>query len=110
MRIASGNPKGESWQDQQVAIGRRAELAFVRARAAGEQTVAHFTAEELARCAALPKRYDDAGIGFVDASIAAMAERQRIAAIAATPPWRRAGSGSCDGPAIVVVAAWFHPA
>lgn len=65
-------------------LGRRAELAFVQALADGELTVVHFTAEDLARCAALLKTYGDAAIGFVDASVAAVAERLKITTILTT--------------------------
>lgn len=44
----------------------------------------HFTPDDLARCVTLLKTYDDAAIGFVDASIAAIAERLKITTILTT--------------------------
>ena len=68
----------------QSHLGRSVELAFVKALAAGELTVVHFTADDLARCVALLKTYGDAEIGFVDASVAAIAERLKITTILTT--------------------------
>ena len=65
-------------------LGRGVELAFVQALADGELTVVHFTADDLARCAGLLKTYGDAAIGFVDASVAAIAERLKITKILTT--------------------------
>jgi hypothetical protein len=65
-------------------LGRRAELAFVKALADGELTVVHFTFEDLARCVALLKTHGEAAIGFVDASVAAIAERLKITTILTT--------------------------
>jgi hypothetical protein len=65
-------------------LGPRAEMAFVRSLAEGELSVAHFTAQDLSRCVALLETYRDARIGFVDASVAALAERLRIARILTT--------------------------
>jgi predicted nucleic acid-binding protein len=65
-------------------LGRRVELAFVKALAGGELTIVHFTADDLTRCVALLKTYADAAIGFVDASVAAIAERLRITTILTT--------------------------
>lgn len=65
-------------------LGRLAELAFVRALADGELTVVHFTAGDLARCVALLKTYGDAAIGFVDSSVAAIAERLKVTKIVTT--------------------------
>lgn len=65
-------------------LGRRAELALVKALAEGELTVVHFTAADLARCVELLETYADAAIGFVDASVAAVAERLKIREILTT--------------------------
>jgi predicted nucleic acid-binding protein len=65
-------------------LGGRAELAFVRSLAGGELPMAHLTAGDLKRCVALLETYEDAGIGFVDASVAAIAERLRVSAILTT--------------------------
>ena len=65
-------------------LGRRAELTFVKALADGELTVVHFTPADLVRCVTLLKTYGDAAIGFVDASVAAIAERLKITTILTT--------------------------
>jgi len=65
-------------------LGRRVELTFVKALADGELSVVHFTQDDLARCVTLLKTYGDAAIGFVDASVAAIAERLRITTILTT--------------------------
>ena len=65
-------------------LGRRAELAFVKALADGELTIAHFTPDDLAQCVTLLKTYGDAAIGFVDASVAAIAGRLKITKILTT--------------------------
>jgi predicted nucleic acid-binding protein len=47
-------------------------------------TIAHFITDDLTRCVALLKTCDDAAIGFVDASVAAIAERLKITTILTT--------------------------
>ncbi len=59
----------------QTRISHEAELAFVRAVADGEFVVEHVEDSDIDRAAEVMDRYADASLGFVDASIAAMAER-----------------------------------
>ena len=63
-------------------LGPEAELAFVRSLVAGELDVEHLADSDLARTEDLLTLYGD--IGFVDATVAAMAERLRLTAIATT--------------------------
>lgn len=56
-------------------IGPAAEEAFVRALAEGEFTTEALEQEDVIRAADLLHRYADLPLGFVDATIAAMAER-----------------------------------
>ena len=56
-------------------IGPRAEAAFVRSLADGDLTVENLEPADLGRAADLMATYRDAPFGFVDASIAAIAER-----------------------------------
>jgi predicted nucleic acid-binding protein len=56
-------------------VGPLAELEFVRAVAAGEFTVEPVLDEDIARAAAIMATYADTPLGFVDASVAALAER-----------------------------------
>ena len=82
---ASGGPAPAALQVvPKVDLGRRAELALVKALADGELTVVHFTAADLSRCVELLETYADAAIGFVDASVAAVAERLKISKILTT--------------------------
>jgi predicted nucleic acid-binding protein len=63
-------------------LGPAAELAFVQSLAAGELEVEDLRRQDLARCGEVMRRYPQ--IGFVDASIVAMAERLKIDTIATT--------------------------
>jgi hypothetical protein len=63
-------------------LGASAELAFIRSVAAGELAVESVTVSDLDRSAALMNLYED--IGFVDATVIAIAERARIGTIATT--------------------------
>jgi predicted nucleic acid-binding protein len=65
-------------------LGADAERAFVKALARGELTIAHITGEDLTRCVDLLLDYRDAAIGFVDASVAAIAERLGVSTILTT--------------------------
>lgn len=65
-------------------LGRRAELTLVKALADGELAVVHFTAADLARCVQLLETHADAAVGFVDASVVAIAERLKIARLLTT--------------------------
>lgn len=63
-------------------LGAPAELAFVQSLAAGELEVEDLRRSDLARCGEVMRRYPE--IGFVDASLVAIAERLKIEAIATT--------------------------
>jgi predicted nucleic acid-binding protein len=63
-------------------LGAAAELAFAQSAAAGELEIEPLRQQDLTRCSDLMRRYPD--IGFVDATIVAMAERLRIETIATT--------------------------
>lgn len=63
-------------------LGDRAEHGFVAALAAGELDLEPLSNADLKRCEAILARYP--AIGFVDASLAAMAERLRVTTIATT--------------------------
>lgn len=56
-------------------IGARAEHAFVRAVADGEFVVEPLEAEDVERAAELMREYLDFPLGFVDATVIAIAER-----------------------------------
>lgn len=59
----------------QTRISPIAEEAFVASVADGEFVVEELEAEDIARAAALMRQYTDLPLGFVDASIVAIAER-----------------------------------
>ena len=63
-------------------LGAAAELAFVQSAAAGELEIEPLRQQDLTRCVDVMRRYPE--IGFVDATIVAVAERLKIAAIATT--------------------------
>lgn len=63
-------------------LGVGAELIFIRSMAAAELTVEAVTESDLERSADLMDAYPD--IGFVDATLIAIAERARITTIATT--------------------------
>ena len=63
-------------------LGAAAELAFVQSLAGGELDVEDLRRTDLARSGEVMRRYPE--IGFVDASIVAMAERLKIETIATT--------------------------
>ena len=66
----------------QTRLGAPAELAFVQSLAAGELDVEDLRRSDLVRCGEVMRRYP--AIGFVDASLVAIAERLQIEAIATT--------------------------
>ncbi len=63
-------------------LGPHAETAFVRSAARGELAVENLAEADLVRSAALMRDYGD--IGFVDASIVAIAERLALRTLATT--------------------------
>jgi predicted nucleic acid-binding protein len=65
-----------------VRLGPSAERRFVASLATGEVAVESLTTADLKRCASLLERHPK--IGFVDASVVAVAERLRLRTIATT--------------------------
>ena len=63
-------------------LGPDVELAFVQSVAAGDLEVEPVAAKDLSRCAEVLRRYPM--LGFVDASVVALAERLKIRAVATT--------------------------
>jgi predicted nucleic acid-binding protein len=63
-------------------LGPEAESLFVESLAAGEITVENLTAGDLVRCTDLLREFDF--LGFVDASVVAVAERLRLRSIVTT--------------------------
>ena len=63
-------------------LGPGAEAAFVRSIAAAELDVIDLTPSDWQRCTALIDRYRDLGLGLVDASVIAIAERLGVTTIA----------------------------
>lgn len=63
-------------------LGAVTEAAFVASIAAGEFGIEELTAGDWRRCAELIDRYADLGLGLVDASVVAVAERLRITTVA----------------------------
>ena len=59
----------------QTRIGVAAESAFIHAVADGEFTIEALEPEDFTRIAALMDKYADLPLGFVDASVIAIAER-----------------------------------
>ena len=63
-------------------LGPIAEVAFLRALEQGELTRIDLTTDDWGRVTELVERYADLGLGTVDASIVAIAERLEIGVIA----------------------------
>jgi len=63
-------------------LGPQAEAAFVTSIATGELAVIELTPADWARCAELIDTYTDLGLGLVDASIIAIAERLGVTTVA----------------------------
>jgi len=63
-------------------LGPDAEAAFVASIADNELAVIDLTPTDWSRCAALIARYADLGLGLVDASVIAVAERLAVTTIA----------------------------
>lgn len=58
-------------------LGSQAALDFVESLSTGAFEVDHLEPGDLRRCHELMGRYDDLGLGFVDASVMVVAERRR---------------------------------
>jgi uncharacterized protein len=65
-------------------LGPSTEAAFVASVAAGDFTIADLAPADWSRCAELTERYLDLGLGLVDASVVAIAERLGITTVAST--------------------------
>jgi predicted nucleic acid-binding protein len=65
-------------------LGQKAELAFIKSVAVGEFILENISAQDSRRSLELMKQYGDANIGFVDASVAAIAERVDASGILTT--------------------------
>lgn len=65
-------------------IGPAAEVAFVEAIAAGEFATEDLLPEDVGRAAEFMVVYADAPLGFVDASVAAIAERLGVVGVLTT--------------------------
>jgi predicted nucleic acid-binding protein len=63
-------------------LGVAAEAAFLRLVTTSAVRVVDLTADDYERCVALVEQYADLGLGFVDASIVAVAERTGVVALA----------------------------
>lgn len=63
-------------------LGPRAEAAFVASIALGEVGLIELTVVDWSRCAELIETYADLGLGLVDASVIAVAERLRLGTVA----------------------------
>lgn len=68
----------------QRRIGAHAERDFIQAVVAGEFTIEPLVTEDITRAAELMGIYADTPLGFVDASIAATAERLNIVTLLTT--------------------------
>ena len=62
--------------------GVPAEAAFLRLVTTGDVQVVDFSMDDYERCIALVEQYADLGLGFVDASIVAVAERMGVVTLA----------------------------
>jgi predicted nucleic acid-binding protein len=63
-------------------LGAAAELAFMQSAAAGELEIEALRQQDLTRCCDVMRRFPE--IGFVDATLVAVAERLKIETIATT--------------------------
>lgn len=68
----------------QTRIGAEAELAFARAAAKGEFTIEPLEPDDFERVAEVMEAYADFPLGFVDASVVAIAERLETTEILTT--------------------------
>ena len=74
-------PTEVSWAIE-AQLGPRAESKFLAEVARGLQPVEHLTLSDIAGCADLVGQYADLRLGFVDASVVAVAERLNITTVA----------------------------
>jgi len=69
-----------SWQIERN-LGHHSEARFLRLITSGELLAAELTVEDYQRCVGLIDTYHDLGLGFVDASVVAVAERLGVTTI-----------------------------
>lgn len=65
-------------------LGPEAERKLVQSIVSGEMAVEELTLQDMGRTLELLRRYEDARIGFVDATVVAVAERLKIRRILTT--------------------------
>lgn len=65
-------------------LGQDAEMGLIQSLINREMVLEHSTTQDLVRIAELLKKYHDTNIGFVDASVVALAERLKICGILTT--------------------------
>ena len=65
-------------------LGQDAEMGLIQSLINREMVLEHSSTQDLARIAELLKKYHDSNIGFVDASVVALAERLKISGILTT--------------------------
>lgn len=65
-------------------LGAAAETRFIRSVHSGEVSVEQLNKADLTRTLAVMERYQDAHLGFVDASVVAVAERLKVREILTT--------------------------
>lgn len=65
-------------------LGQSAEIGFINSINNRELIIEHFNFDDLARCIALLKKYNDFNFGFVDASVMAISERLKVSKIMTT--------------------------
>ena len=65
-------------------LGQDAEMGLIQSLINREMVLEHSTTQDLARIAELLKKYHDSNIGFVDASVVAIAERLKICNVLTT--------------------------
>jgi predicted nucleic acid-binding protein len=65
-------------------LGQQAEAAFLASINSDELSLEQVTRADMVRCSELLAQYADANIGFVDASVVAVAERLKIPRILTT--------------------------
>jgi uncharacterized protein len=70
-----------AWMIESI-VGPTAEAAFVASAANGELGVQDLEADDYRRCAELIEHYADLGLGLVDASVVAVAERLGVTVLA----------------------------
>ncbi len=65
-------------------LGQSAEKQFINALADREIAIEHFDIADLTRCTEVLNKYEDHNIGFVDATLIAIAERLKVTKLLTT--------------------------